>query len=47
MKTRVLVLVALCALLPSAALSQALISLSSVRVGCTTRKKSVKPQSHE
>ena len=43
MKTRVLVLVALCALIPSAALPQALISLSSVRVGYTTRKNTVKP----
>ena len=43
MKTRVLVLVALCALVPSAALSQALTSLSSVRVGYTTRKNTVKP----
>jgi poly(3-hydroxybutyrate) depolymerase len=43
MKIRVLVVVALCALLPSAALSQALTSLSSVRVGYTTRKNTVKP----
>lgn len=43
MKTRVLVLVALCALIPTAALSQALTSLSSVRVGYTTRKNTVKP----
>jgi len=43
MKTRVLVLVALCALVPTAALSQALTSLSSVRVGYTTRKNTVKP----
>ena len=43
MKTRVLVLVALCALVPTVALSQALTSLSSVRVGYTTRKNTVKP----
>ena len=44
MKTRVLVIVALCALIPSVALPQALTSLSSVRVGYTTRKNTVKPQ---
>ena len=43
MKTRVLVIVALCALIPSVALPQALTSLSSVRVGYTTRKNTVKP----
>ena len=43
MKTRVLVLVALCALVPAAALSQALTSIASVRVGYTTRKNTVKP----
>ena len=43
MKNRVLVLVALCALVPAAALSQALTSLSSVRVGYNTRKNTVKP----
>ena len=43
MKIRILAIVALCALVPSAVLSQALSSLSSVRVGYTTRKNTVKP----
>jgi poly(3-hydroxybutyrate) depolymerase len=44
MKARVLVLVSLCAVVPSIALPQALTSLASVRVGYTTRKNTVKPQ---
>ncbi|PHY11535.1 MAG: hypothetical protein CK533_04650 [Acidobacterium sp.] len=44
MKIRILAIVSLCALVPSAALSQALTSLASVRVGYTTRKNTVKPQ---
>lgn len=44
MKIRVLVLVSVCALVPATALSQALTSLASVRVGYTTRKNTVKPQ---
>ncbi|MBI3491292.1 MAG: alpha/beta fold hydrolase [Acidobacteria bacterium] len=44
MKVRTLVLVSLCAILPSTALPQALTSLASVRVGYTTRKNTVKPQ---
>ena len=44
MKARILLLLSLCALVPTAALSQALTSLASVRVGYTTRKNTVKPQ---
>jgi poly(3-hydroxybutyrate) depolymerase len=44
MNARVLVLVTVCALVPAAALPQALTSLASVRVGYTTRKNTVKPQ---
>ncbi len=47
MKARLLtasVCLSLCALLPAAAGAQALTSLSSVRVGYTTRKNTVKPQ---
>jgi predicted esterase len=44
MKVRVLVVVALCALVPAAAMPQALTSLASVRVGYVTRKNTVKPE---
>src|SRR5438876_4004333 len=44
MKARVLLVAALCALVPAAAFPQALTSLASVRVGYTTRKNTVKPQ---
>src|SRR5256885_14785308 len=47
MKLRILVASAclsLCALIPATAAGQALTSLSSVRVGYTTRKNTVKPQ---
>ena len=44
MKARVLLVVSLCALLPAAAMAQALTSLASVRVGYTSRKNTVKPQ---
>src|ERR1700688_4342182 len=44
MKGRVLLVAALCALVPATALPQALTSLASVRVGYTTRKNTVKPQ---
>ena len=44
MKARILILAALCAMVPSAAWSQALTSLASVRVGYTTRKNTIKPQ---
>src|SRR5712691_2666825 len=44
MKARVLLIVSLCALLPATAMSQALTSLASVRVGYTSRKNTVKPQ---
>ena len=44
MKARLLLAVSLCALLPAAAMSQALTSLASVRVGYTTRRNTVKPQ---
>src|SRR5215210_5460544 len=44
MKVRVLVLVSLCALVPSAAMPQALTSLASVRVGYNSRKNTVKPE---
>jgi poly(3-hydroxybutyrate) depolymerase len=44
MKARALLLLALCALVPATATSQALTSLASVRVGYSTRKNTVKPQ---
>jgi poly(3-hydroxybutyrate) depolymerase len=44
MKARLLLLVSLIALVPSAALPQALTNLASVRVGYTTRKNTVKPE---
>src|ERR1700730_7349002 len=44
MKARVLLVAALCALVPAAAFPQALTSLASVRVGYVTRKNIVKPQ---
>ena len=44
MKARVLLVAALCALVPAAAFPQALTSLASVRVGYVTRKNTVKPQ---
>ena len=47
MKARLIaasVCLSLCALMPAAARAQALTSLSSVRVGYTTRKNTVKPQ---
>src|SRR4051812_31192799 len=45
MKARlVLAAFVVCALMPTAALPQALTSLASVRVGYTTRKNTVKPQ---
>ena len=44
MKARILLILSLCALVPTAAMSQALTSLASVRVGYTTRKNTVKPQ---
>jgi len=44
MKARILLVLSLCALVPTAAMSQALTSLASVRVGYTTRKNTVKPQ---
>ena len=47
MKARVFVAslaLSLCALMPTTAMAQALTSLSSVRVGYTTRKNTVKPQ---
>ena len=47
MKARLLatsLCLSLCALVPAAARAQALTSLSSVRVGYTTRKNTVKPQ---
>ena len=44
MKARILLILSLCALVPAAAMSQALTSLASVRVGYTTRKNTVKPQ---
>jgi len=44
MKARVLLIVSLCALLPATAMSQALTSLASVRVGYNSRKNTVKPQ---
>jgi poly(3-hydroxybutyrate) depolymerase len=44
MKARILLVLALCALVPAAAMAQALTSLASVRVGYTTRKNTVKPQ---
>ena len=43
MKRGVLVFVAACVLLPDAAFSQALTSLSSLRVGYNTRKASTAP----
>jgi poly(3-hydroxybutyrate) depolymerase len=44
MKARILLVLSLCALVPAAAMAQALTSLASVRVGYTTRKNTVKPQ---
>src|SRR5438128_11375564 len=44
MKARVLLVAALCALVPAAAFPQALTSLASVRVGYNSRKNTVKPQ---
>src|SRR5437016_2016397 len=44
MKARVLLIVSLCALLPATAMSQALTSLASVRVGSISRKNTVKPE---
>ena len=44
MKARVLLIIFLSALLPATAMSQALTSLASVRVGYTSRKNTVKPQ---
>ena len=44
MKARILLILSLCALVPAAAMAQALTSLASVRVGYTTRKNTVKPQ---
>ena len=44
MKARILLVLSLCALVPAAAMPQALTSLASVRVGYTTRKNTVKPQ---
>src|SRR6266699_1769752 len=44
MKARLLLVAALCALVPAAAFPQALTSLASVRVGYVTRKDTVKPQ---
>jgi poly(3-hydroxybutyrate) depolymerase len=44
MRARVLLVAALCALVPAAALPQALTSLASVRVGYVTRRNTVKPQ---
>src|SRR5215212_2243808 len=44
MKARLFVLLALCALVPAAAMPQALTSLASVRVGYNSRKNTVKPQ---
>lgn len=44
MKVRILLVLALCAVLPATALPQALTSLASVRVGYVTRKNTVKPQ---
>jgi poly(3-hydroxybutyrate) depolymerase len=44
MKARVLLIVSLCIVLPATAMSQALTSLASVRVGYVTRKNTVKPQ---
>jgi poly(3-hydroxybutyrate) depolymerase len=44
MKARILLIVSLCALVPAAAMPQALTSLASVRVGYITRKNTVKPQ---
>jgi poly(3-hydroxybutyrate) depolymerase len=47
MKARLLIVAALCVLLPATALAQALTSLASVRVGYTTRKNTVKPQGEQ
>ena len=44
MNARILLILSLCALMPSTATSQALTSLASVRVGYNTRKNTVKPQ---
>jgi poly(3-hydroxybutyrate) depolymerase len=44
MKARLLLVAALCTLVPAAAFPQALTSLASVRVQYTTRKNTVKPQ---
>src|SRR3989475_13234617 len=44
MNARVLVVAALCGLVPASAFPQALTSLASVRVGYTTRKNTVNPQ---
>jgi poly(3-hydroxybutyrate) depolymerase len=44
MRARVLLVAVLCALVPAAALPQALTSLASVRVGYVTRRNTVKPQ---
>src|SRR5205823_4048625 len=44
MKARLLLVAALCSLVPAAAFSQALTSLASVRVQYVTRKNTVKPQ---
>jgi poly(3-hydroxybutyrate) depolymerase len=44
MKARILLVLSLCALVPAAAMPQALTSLASVRVGYATRKNTVKPQ---
>jgi poly(3-hydroxybutyrate) depolymerase len=44
LKTRILLVLSLCAIVPVTALSQALTSLASVRVGYVTRKNTLKPQ---
>ena len=44
MKARLLLVAALCSLVPAAAFSQALTSLASVRVQYITRRNTVKPQ---
>jgi poly(3-hydroxybutyrate) depolymerase len=44
MKARILLVFLVCAIVPASALSQALTSLASVRVGYITRKNTVKPQ---